>query len=41
MGNEENIKVIDEVLGNSAPQPPPKGSLFAPGCVVGNSATLK
>jgi LCP family protein required for cell wall assembly len=41
VGNEENIKVIDEVLGNSAPQPPPKGSLFAPGCVVGNSATLR
>jgi LCP family protein required for cell wall assembly len=41
VGNEENIKVIDEVLGNSAPQPPPKGSLFAPGCVVGNAARLK
>jgi polyisoprenyl-teichoic acid--peptidoglycan teichoic acid transferase len=41
VGNEENIKVIDEVLGNSAPQAPPKGSLFAPGCVVGNSARLK
>jgi LCP family protein required for cell wall assembly len=41
VGNEENIKVIDEVLGNSAPQPPEKGNHFAPGCIVGANATLK
>ena len=35
-GGEENIQVIQEVLGNSAPQRPPPGNLFAPGCVVGN-----
>jgi LCP family protein required for cell wall assembly len=35
-GGEENIQVIQEVLGNSAPQRPPDGNLFAPGCVVGN-----
>ena len=34
---EENIQVIQEALGNSAPQPPPAGSgISAPGCVVGN-----
>ena len=34
---EENIQVVQEVLGNSAPQPPPPGSgLFGPGCVTGN-----
>jgi polyisoprenyl-teichoic acid--peptidoglycan teichoic acid transferase len=38
VGNEQNIQVIDEVLGNSAPQPPPKGGLYAPGCVVGNGS---
>jgi LCP family protein required for cell wall assembly len=38
VGNAQNIQVIDEVLGNSAPQAPPKGSLFAPGCVVGNGS---
>jgi LCP family protein required for cell wall assembly len=41
VGNEENIKVIDEVLGNSAPQPPEKGNPYAPGCVVGANASLK
>ena len=35
-GGQENIQVIQEVLGNSAPQPPPRGGLYAPGCVVGN-----
>ena len=35
-GSQENIQVIQEVLGNSAPQPPPRGDLYAPGCVVGN-----
>jgi LCP family protein required for cell wall assembly len=38
IGNEQNIQVIDEVLGRSAPQPPPKGSLYAPGCIVGNGS---
>ena len=35
--DQENIAVIQEVLGNSAPQPPAPGSgLFGPGCVSGN-----
>ncbi len=37
VGSSENIRVIDEVLGQSAPQPPPKGQPYAPGCIVGNS----
>src|SRR5712691_8254608 len=38
-GDQENIAVIQMVLGNSAPQPPPPGSgLFGPGCVSGNQA---
>jgi LCP family protein required for cell wall assembly len=41
VGNSENIKVIDEVLGNSAPQRPPKGSLYAPGCVAGANGNFK
>ena len=36
VGSPENIRVIDEVLGRSAPQPPPKGQPFAPGCIVGS-----
>jgi polyisoprenyl-teichoic acid--peptidoglycan teichoic acid transferase len=36
IGNSENIRVIDEVLGSSAPQPPAKGNPYAPGCLVGN-----
>ena len=36
IGSPENIQVIDTVLGQSAPQAPPKGSPYAPGCVVGN-----
>ena len=40
VGGEQNIAVLDEVLGTSAPQGPPKGSLYAPGCVVGSSAGL-
>jgi len=33
-GDQENIAVIQMVLGNSAPQPPPPGSgLYGPGCV--------
>jgi LCP family protein required for cell wall assembly len=36
-GTEENIQVVQEVLGNSAPQPPAPGTgLFGPGCEVGN-----
>ena len=41
IGNEQNIQVIDEVLGNSAPQPPPKGNLYAPGCIVGSNGNWK
>ena len=38
-GDQENIQVIQEVLGNSAPQPPPPGSgLYGPGCVNGNQS---
>jgi LCP family protein required for cell wall assembly len=34
---QENIQVVQEVLGTSAPQPPAPGTgLFGPGCVVGN-----
>ncbi len=33
-GDQENIAVIQMVLGNSAPQPPPPGSgLYGPGCI--------
>jgi LCP family protein required for cell wall assembly len=40
-GDQENISVIQMVLGNSAPQPPPPGSgPYGPGCVTGN-ATFK
>jgi polyisoprenyl-teichoic acid--peptidoglycan teichoic acid transferase len=36
-GTEENIAVIQMVVGNSAPQPPPPGSgPYGPGCVSGN-----
>ena len=36
-GDQENINVIQMVLGNSAPQPPPPGSgPYGPGCVTGN-----
>jgi LCP family protein required for cell wall assembly len=38
IGSSENIRVIDEVLGQSAPQPPPKGQPFAPGCIVGSGS---
>lgn len=35
---QENIQVIQEVLGHSAPQPPAPGTgLFGPGCEVGNT----
>jgi polyisoprenyl-teichoic acid--peptidoglycan teichoic acid transferase len=37
-GDETNIAVIQMVLGNSAPQPPPPGSgPYGPGCVSGNA----
>jgi LCP family protein required for cell wall assembly len=37
VGTQENLSVIQMVLGNSAPQPPPPGSgPFGPGCVVGS-----
>jgi len=41
VGGPENIRVIDEVLGQSALQPPEKGNPYAPGCVAGASANLK
>jgi LCP family protein required for cell wall assembly len=41
IGNEQNIQVIYEVLGDSAPQPPPKGNLYAPGCIVGANGNWK
>jgi polyisoprenyl-teichoic acid--peptidoglycan teichoic acid transferase len=37
--SENNIQVIQEVLGNSAPQPPnPADGPFGPGCLSGNAA---
>jgi LCP family protein required for cell wall assembly len=36
VGTPENIRVIDEVLGQSAPQPPAKNNPYAPGCTVGS-----
>jgi LCP family protein required for cell wall assembly len=41
IGSEGNIQVIDTVLGKSAPQAPPKGQPYAPGCVVGNASYPK
>ena len=39
IGDQENIAVIQMVLGNSAAQPPPPGSgLYGAGCVTGNQA---
>jgi LCP family protein required for cell wall assembly len=40
VGGEQNIAVLDEVLGTSAPQAPAPGNLYAPGCVLGSSAGL-
>jgi LCP family protein required for cell wall assembly len=38
-GDQDNIAVIQMVLGNSAAQPPPPGSgLYGAGCVKGNAA---
>ena len=37
VSTQENIQVVQEVLGNSAPQPPAPGTgLYGPGCVSGN-----
>jgi LCP family protein required for cell wall assembly len=37
--SENNIQVIQEVLGNSAPQPPnPADGPFGPGCFIGSAA---
>jgi LCP family protein required for cell wall assembly len=36
IGGPENIHVIDEVLGQSALQPPAKGQPYAPGCIAGS-----
>lgn len=38
LSNQQNITVIDEVLGKSAPQPPDPSNPYAPGCVVGSAA---
>jgi polyisoprenyl-teichoic acid--peptidoglycan teichoic acid transferase len=35
LGSEDNAEVIQMVLGESAPQPPPPGQPFEPGCRVG------
>jgi polyisoprenyl-teichoic acid--peptidoglycan teichoic acid transferase len=35
-GSEDNVATLAMFLGRSAPLAPPKGSLYAPGCVVGN-----
>ena len=32
--SEQNAAVVQMFLGNSAPQPAPKGQLYAPGCSV-------
>ncbi|HET7571623.1 MAG TPA: LCP family protein [Gaiellaceae bacterium] len=37
VGTQENFQVIQTVLGNSAPQPPVAGNLYAPGCTVGSA----
>ena len=39
VGTQENFQVIQTVLGNSAPQPPTPGNLYAPGCTVGSAAS--
>jgi polyisoprenyl-teichoic acid--peptidoglycan teichoic acid transferase len=41
IGGPENIRVIDEVLGQSAIQAPERGNPYAPGCVAGSGARLK
>jgi hypothetical protein len=32
--SEQNAAVVQMFLGTSAPQPAPKGQLYAPGCSV-------
>jgi anionic cell wall polymer biosynthesis LytR-Cps2A-Psr (LCP) family protein len=39
VGTQENFQVIQTVLGNSAPQPPAPGNLYAPGCTVGSASS--
>ncbi len=39
VGTQENFQVIQTVLGNSAPQPPTPGNLYAPGCTVGSASS--
>jgi LCP family protein required for cell wall assembly len=41
IGGEQNIAVLDEVLGNTAPQRPAPGNLYAPGCFLGSSYSQK
>jgi LCP family protein required for cell wall assembly len=36
--SEDNRNVISMFLGASAPQPPPRGQPFAPGCTIGQSS---
>ncbi|MDQ3066080.1 MAG: LCP family protein, partial [Actinomycetota bacterium] len=38
IGGEENSAVISMFTGRSAPQPPPPGTTFGAGCLVGRSA---
>lgn len=35
LGSEDNAEVIQMIIGKSAPQPPPPGNPFSPGCRVG------
>jgi anionic cell wall polymer biosynthesis LytR-Cps2A-Psr (LCP) family protein len=35
-GTEENVAVIGMITGETAPQPPPPGGLYAPGCIPGS-----
>jgi LCP family protein required for cell wall assembly len=37
LGSEDNAEVIQMILGESAPQPPPPGGPFNPGCRVGGA----
>jgi LCP family protein required for cell wall assembly len=41
VGTQENFQVIQTVLGNSAPQPPVPGNLYAPGCLVGTQSAKR
>ncbi len=40
VGGEQNIAVLDQVLGTAAPQRPAAGNLYAPGCLVGTASGL-